>query len=426
MMADSYDLKRLLMVPVRRWRTVVAVALVPTLIVGVLVMVVAPATYSSTATLLVAYDKPSAIVQDPGKVSDYLASLPGSPLAAYQALLANPAFVRGIWTDLGLDQSPWKVDSSRGRTIVRLVGIPDANLINIVASFEDAVKGAEIADAFAQHFAEWTNGLIKTQPPEVMTEVPRQFRVASEALQASEKALGSTRAKQGGVEELTAIRNGLVADEAMYRSELTKLGVQRDANRAVLANKQTAVAQEVMVLTTSKSIVNDPALMAIAQAQLGLSAEQTASLIMRTEEMNPVWENLRKDIVSLQVDIASAEKLKAVYEAAVRSIERRLAEVSAQLEVRKAAIAEAERTVSLAQRQYDLAVGTYESVMKVSENAVPPIRVVLDATPADHADGGRALKVAFALVASLLLGLVWAFTADVLMSPRRRADTIGA
>jgi uncharacterized protein involved in exopolysaccharide biosynthesis len=78
MMADSYDLKRLLMVPVRRWRTVVAVALVPTLIVGVLVMVVAPATYSSTATLLVAYDKPSAIVQDPGKVSDYLASLPGS------------------------------------------------------------------------------------------------------------------------------------------------------------------------------------------------------------------------------------------------------------------------------------------------------------------------------------------------------------
>jgi uncharacterized protein involved in exopolysaccharide biosynthesis len=147
---------------------------------------------------------------------------------------------------------------------------------------------------------------------------------------------------------------------------------------------------------------------------------------MRTEEMNPVWENLRKDIVSLEVDIASAEKLKAVYEAAVRSIERRLAEVSAQLEVRKAAIAEAERTVSLAQRQYDLAVGTYESVMKVSENAVPPIRVVLDATPADHVDGGRALKVAFALVASLLLGLVWAFTADVLMSPRRRADTIGA
>jgi hypothetical protein len=131
---------------------------------------------------------------------------------------------------------------------VRLVGIPDANLINVVVSFEDAVKGAAIANAFAQHFAEWTNGLIKTQPAEVMTEVPRQFRVASEALQASEKALGSTRAKQGGVEELTAIRNGLVADEAMYRSELTKLGVQRDANRAVLANKQTAVAQEVMVL----------------------------------------------------------------------------------------------------------------------------------------------------------------------------------
>lgn len=41
MMANSYDLKRLLMVPVHRWRTVVAVTLIPTLIVGALVIIVA-------------------------------------------------------------------------------------------------------------------------------------------------------------------------------------------------------------------------------------------------------------------------------------------------------------------------------------------------------------------------------------------------
>jgi hypothetical protein len=373
----------------------------------------------------VAYDKPSAIVQDPGKVSDYLAGLPGSPLAAYQALLANPAFVRGIWADLGLDRSPWKVDSSRVHTIVRLVGIPDANLINVLVSFRDAAKSADIANAFAQGFAEWTNGLIKTQPAEVMTEVPRQFRAATEALQASEKALGSIRAKQGGVEELTAIQKGLIADESAYRSTLTSLVVQRDANRAILVNKQVALAHEPAVLITNKSIINDPALMAIAQSQSGLSAEQAASLVMRSEETNPVWESLRRDVVGLQVEIANAEKLKVIYEAAVKSIEDKLAEVSAQLEERKAAIAEAERAVSLTQRQYDLAVGTYESVMKVSENAVPPIRIVLNATPADHADEGRALKVAFAFLASLLLGIAWAYIADSLTSPRNPVDTAG-
>ena len=426
MMADSYDVKRLLMVPVRLWRTVVAVSLIPTLIVGVLVMLVAPRTYSCTATLLVAYDKPSAIVQDPGKISDYLASLPGSPLAAYQALLANPAFVRGIWTDLGLDHSPWNVDSSRAGTIVRLAEIPDANLINVVVSFTDATKSAEIANAFAQGFAEWTNGLIKTQPAEVMTEVPRQFRDATEALQASEKALGDIRAKQGGVDELTAVQKGLIEDEVTYRSKLAQVGVQSDTDRAILANKQVALAHEPTVLTTSKSILNDPALMAIAQSQSGLSAEQVASLVMRSEETNPVWEKLRKDIVGLQVDIASAAKLKVIYEAAVQSIEKKLAEISTQLEGRKEAIAEAERAVSSTQRQYDLAVGTYESVMNVSENAVPPIRVVLNATPADHADGDRTLKVAFAFLASLLLGIVWAYIADVLASPRSPADTAGA
>jgi uncharacterized protein involved in exopolysaccharide biosynthesis len=126
------------------------------------------------------------------------------------------------------------------------------------------------------------------------------------------------------------------------------------------------------------------------------------------------------------VDIANAEKLKVIYEAAVQSIEKKLAETSAQLEERKAAIAEAERSVSLTQRQYDLAVGTYESVMKVSENVVPPIRIVLDATPADHADGDRTLKVAFAFLASLMLGMVWVYTADVLTSPRSPADAAGA
>jgi len=120
------------------------------------------------------------------------------------------------------------------------------------------------------------------------------------------------------------------------------------------------------------------------------------------------------------------EKLKVIYEAAVQSIEKKLAEISTQLEGRKEAIAEAERAVSSTQRQYDLAVGTYESVIKVSENAVPPIRVVLNATPADHADGDRTLKVAFAFLASLLLGIVWAYIADVLASPRSPADTAGA
>ncbi|HWQ21441.1 MAG TPA: hypothetical protein VN478_01785 [Clostridia bacterium] len=424
-MADSYDVKRLLMVPVRRWRAVVAVALIPTLIVGVLVMLVAPRRYSCTATLLVAYEKPSAVVQDAGKISDYLASLPGSPLAAYQALLANPAFVRGIWGELGLDKSPWKADSSRVRGIVRLVEVPNANLINVVVSFTDATKAAEIANAFAQGFAEWTNGLIKTQPAEVVAEVPRQFHAAAKTLQASEKALGSIRAQQGGVEELTAMQSGLIADEAAYRSALTNLQVQRDMNGAILANKQVALAHEPTVLVTRKSIINDPALMAIAESQSGLSAEQLASLVMRSEEMNPVWESLRKDIVSLQVDIASAEKYRVIYEAAVQGIEKKLAETSAQLEDRKAAVVEAERAVSLAQRQYDLAVATYESVINVSENAVPPIRVVLNATPADHADGDRTLKVAFAFLASLLLGVVCAYVADAMTPPRSPGDKAG-
>jgi capsular polysaccharide biosynthesis protein len=266
-MEDELTLMDMLKVLARRWKLIVAVTLIPTIVVaGVLLVAIKP-TFTSTATVMVSQQ--SVVPQDVSPLPTLTANQPVATVATYVNLAQDPSLYGRVIQQLQLSGET----ASTLAQAVKVTSTTDTNIITINVKLGDKDLAAAVANAVAEQLVEGAKGL-------------------------------------------------MVAEQlSSYRAYLLPVSVDIQAQQTALAAKRAALVGVPKVLTTTDSIVNDQTLLDVAKATSNQSVLDLAGLSMVSQQVNPLWQSLTSDISSISADIATKTGLKALCERTIAQLE---------------------------------------------------------------------------------------------------------
>lgn len=272
-MEDELTLMDLFKVLARRWKLIVAVTLIPTIVVaGVLLVAIKP-TFTSTATVVVpqqsVVSQQSVVPQGLGPLATLMANRPVATVATYVSLAQDPGLYRRVIEQLQLSGET----ASTLAQAVKVTSVTDTNIITIDVKLGDKDLAAAVANAVAEQLVVGAKGI-------------------------------------------------LVAEQlSNFRPYLRAMVVDIQAQQTALAAKRTALVGVPKVLTTKQSIVNDQTLLDVAKATSNQSVLDLAGLSMVSQEVNPLWESLTSDVSSISADITTKTGLKALCERTIAQLE---------------------------------------------------------------------------------------------------------
>ncbi|MHB8107508.1 MAG: Wzz/FepE/Etk N-terminal domain-containing protein [Candidatus Cryosericum sp.] len=419
-MEDELSLMDVIRVLARRWKLIVAVTLIPTIVVAGALLVFVKPTYTSTAVVMVSESKATINVTSADQLTDPLMNLPRASVVAYQNLAKDPALAQEVINKVGLATEPWSMTVRKLTSAVKVTSVANSGLIQIDVSLADPAKAATAANAFAAGLVARGESISKTSMPSTTQQgLEDSYNTTKSALQAVEQQLAALYSKPASVTELMTTRDTVLGQLNSYRAQVQTLTTQIQAQQLSLATKQSALAGTHQYLTTIKSITNDQTLLDVAKATSGQSVLDLAKLSMTSQEINPVWQSLTIDVTALTTDIAYKVNLKALYEKTIPGLESRVLDLNKRVDVENGTITETQRRKDLLTAEFDSATSNYVSSLKLQSNPLPPVSVVQQAIPAEEKDaGGRSAKVAVTLVAALLLSILLAFLIDYVQTAR--------
>jgi capsular polysaccharide biosynthesis protein len=418
-MEDELTLMDVFKVLARRWKLIVAVTLIPTILVaGVLLFTVQP-TFTSTAVVMVSESKATVTVTNPDQLADPLVNLPKASVVAYQSLARDPSLSLEVIDKAGLTGEPYNMTVRKLAEAVKISSVKDSGLIQIDVTLGDKDKAALAANALAEGLVARGESISKTSLPAAQQGLRDTYDSAKSALQAVEQQLAALYSKRDSVTELTNVRDTILGQVNSYRAQVQTLTTEIRAQQLSLSTKQSALASTHQYLTTTKSIADDQTLLDVAKATSGQSVLDLARLNMTSQQINPVWQSLTSDVTGLTTDIAYKTSLKALYEKTIPGLESRVLDLNQRIDAENKTITSTQRSKNLLAAEFDLATTNYVSSLKLEGNPLPPVRLVQRAIPADEKDaGGRAVRLAVTLVAALMLGILLAFLIDYIQTAR--------
>jgi capsular polysaccharide biosynthesis protein len=419
-MEDELMLMDVLKVLARRWKLIVTVTLIPTIVVAGLLLFAIKPTFTSTAIVMVSDTTVTVALQNLGQLADPVVTLPTASVMAYQTLARDPALSQEVIDKAGLAGGAWNMSVRTLESAVKISSIMGSGLIQIDVTLSDRDKAALAANALADGLVARGESISKTPMPTAQQGLKESYDAAKSALQEVEQQLAALYSKQDSVTELTSVRDTVARQLNTYRAQVQTLETDIRALQLNLATKQSALAGIHQYLTTTKSIADDQTLLDVAKATSGQSVLDLARLNMTSQEINPVWQSLTSDVIGLKTDIAYQTSLKSLYEKTIPGLESRVLDLNQRIDAENKTITSTQRSKDLLDAKFSLATTNYVSSLKYVEgNPLPPVRVVQRAVAADEKTaGGRSVKVAVTLVAALLLGILLAFLVDYIQSAR--------
>ena len=281
-MEDELTLMDVFKVLARRWKLIVAVTLVPTIVVAGVLLFVAKPTYTSTVTVLVAQQsvvpqglgqldtsQHSVFPQGLGPLAILVANQPVATIETYVSLAQDPSLYRRVIQQLQLSGET----ASSLAQAVKITSAKDTNIITINVKLGDKNLAAAVANAVAEQLVERAKGILVAEQ------------------------LSNTRAY------------------------LRPLSVDIQAQQTALVAKRAALVGVPKVLTTMQSIVNNQTLLDVAKATSNQSVLDLAGLSMVSQEVNPLWESLSSDVSTISADITAKTGLKTLCEQTIAQLE---------------------------------------------------------------------------------------------------------
>jgi capsular polysaccharide biosynthesis protein len=305
---DEVALIDILRVLARRWKLIVAVVLVPTVLVTGCLLAFKKPMYTSTAMVLVSGQRPTVSLQSPDEVTNPLANVASASVVAYRNLARDPGLAQDVINQLGLAGEPFHMTTSLLNEAVSVSVVSDSSLVQIAAKMADRDKAAAVANAVAEGLVARGESIGGSLPSAGDRFLKAAYESAYESAQASlaakEAELAVLLGKRDSVSELTSVRDMVASELLSYRKQVQTLGTEIAALRLNLAARQSALLGTPQFLTTTKSITDDQTLLDVAQAVSGQSTLDLARLSMTSQEINPVWQSLSGDVTELAASIA--------------------------------------------------------------------------------------------------------------------------
>jgi uncharacterized protein involved in exopolysaccharide biosynthesis len=376
------------------------------------------------------------------------------PSGFVAAVRAVPAAIRGALLKSGLIDAPG--DQRAGIVSGLLSGLNvapalNSNFITISYRGENPVEAARIVNAFTKVYLDRRLSLVKRPGLESFYE--QQIVRARTEVQQIESELNVTKGRTGVVSGDEQLRLAL---EELSRLDASIRDVQsvREETEQRMAALQKRIESQPDSVVSSRLMQRSPELAALDRRRLELEAERAVELNRFSESSAPIQELDRsiarikeamakepqtvvnsESVVpnairaTLQTDLFRAESDHAAAEARERALVSRRAAVAAEvrrLDQDSVTVRRLSEAATVASRTYDTYMRQKEEARMSAETdtGVTNVQVVSAATPPTRPLYPRLLEVIIGATLGLILGVGWAFLAEIFSQTLDRRDDV--
>lgn len=402
-----------------KWKWLILVGTLAVAAIALAVRLGGGRTYEATATLLIAESKV------PRPEGGEGAGKPGISPETFEAMIKSQTLALQAIQQFGLDKEPFAMTPIRFLTsIVSIQPKRGTNLLILTAILPDPKLAADVANFVAQKAVELNARLNQTDTVSTKEFVQHQRDQARQMMETTQAALVEFK-RNANLESLRTQQRILLATKErlaeLYSDFTIKLkGLQSE----VVALKRAFTKQE-QLLTVTKSIFSDPAMLAAAQDRGPMDVKALSSVQLKSQEINGVYQALQANLIDQEASLASLEGRRQDVEQKISDneanlilIERKIADADARLE-------ELTRNHSLAKASYELFAKKFDEASLSVASRVTELKIVDPAIVPTRPISRKIIQsVATVGAAALMACVMLAFFLEYLQSVKRRYETI--
>jgi len=411
-MEDEIDLREYVMVLLRHWKMIGALAIMAAVVAGG-VSLLLPPTYEATALVSVAQPRYTLRLEG-------VPQGPPIPVKAYPDLALSDGVLSRVFSEVR-DGLPSRVDTlSEFRRILKASPAPDPSVLRLTVRDTDPGRAAKIANAWANVFTAGA-GRLYGQDAANLANYEEQLATARTNLDTAEQALAAFQASN----QVAILQAQLESKQAILTNYLNRrhqLDLLIQDAQDLLTRLETldpgapsGLTDDLMVLSLSVRMFGNQTISGEFQMdqpavplQVQIVSGQSLSGKTTAEQVA-----LLKDLLdTLQARVVDAQVRVEALEPEILELQGRLGEA----QTRENQLA---RALDLAETQYKTMANIVQEARVATQDSANIVQIASEATvPTERAGPRRTLNTALGGALGILVGVFAAFVGEWWRAPR--------
>ncbi|MDD5558612.1 Wzz/FepE/Etk N-terminal domain-containing protein [Candidatus Methylomirabilis sp.] len=398
-----------------KWKFLIVVGTLAAVVIAFAVSVRAPITYEATAILLITESKvprPEAGAGAPQSVV--------SP-EVFEATIKSQALALQAIQQFGLDKKPFSVTPTEFlNDVVSVKPRRGTNLLTLTAVLPDPKLAADVVNFVAQKAVELNANLNQIDTVSTKEYIQQQRDKADQTMETAQAALVEFK-RTANLESLQTEQRILLAEKEKLAQRYSDLTFKLKSLQSQVAALKQALTKQEQLITVTKSIFSDPAMLAATQDRGPMDVKTLSSIQVKDQAINEVYQMLQSNLIAQEANLASAESERqdtvqkiSDNEAKLISISRKIADADARLE-------ELDRTYRLTRASYELFAKRFDEASLSVASRVTELKLI---APAGLPTVPRSRNVirngVLAGTVALMTCIILAFSLENLQETKRR------
>ena len=329
-------------------------------------------TYAADAALVISRSK----IGEGQMLTDTLST------ANFRPLIESRAVASQVVRETRLDEAPYWVSPSRFfGDVIEIEEVRNSSVLLVHGRLDNPVLVADIVNRVADLGADTARRVSQQEAVQARNDIKLQLDEAKTRLDGATAKLDDARRSA----QLELVKKDVDA-ELEQRGALLDLLINVEAEKARLARAEQELKARPRVDTVTRSIDGDPAMMEAARNAQGKPPD-LLTLQMKNEAINPVYQELDKQVAESRTRLAALERQKTQMTA--RNLDNpRLARLG-EMYAKESQISRLEMERDLAKKSYEQVANSYESARLLVAGRSSGLQILTRALPPDKPESRK-------------------------------------
>jgi uncharacterized protein involved in exopolysaccharide biosynthesis len=404
---QEVELRNYINVLVKRKKLIIGITLVAVLVSGILSYFILPPVYEASGSLLVNPKGASVNITSLEDLLSPLSYLPQISVSTYSVIIKSKDIEKKVFDELNLSSPPYNFTLSGLDSMINVINPANTTLIKVSVQYKDPDLAQKIAKEILNETLLYITDLNTTQFQSSKSQLEGQFLSAKKELENTQKALADFNSQKDNLDSLNRERSSYVNALNSYLSDLLLLNSEIAQYENQLSSARVELKKESKYLTLEKSIIDDPLLSQLAQQLVNENIIYLSGLKVNSEEINPVYEDLRSKEEEFNITISGLKAKKTSLENLTKTAQEKIHQLDEAINSKQLELNDLNRKVDMAQTYYSTISSNYlqSSFMPLSPVTISEEPVL----PEKPVKPNKLLNVAVAGVAALFFSILLAF-----------------
>ena len=339
---EEIDLRDYIRMVRREWKIILAVPLVAC-IVSAVISFRLPKIYSASSLLGILE---TVVTVEGGGIQRF-----GLKADFYKTLATDGRVAQEIIEKLRLNQPP---DDLTVGGLIGMVSVkvePEASILKITVEANSPGRAKAIADAMAEKMVEINRDLLSAQAGKSKGFFGDQVRGAKAKMEKAEEELLSFR-KKANLSVLRQRVNNLLTQRGEFEVQFGDLVAKIETEETALREVSRHFESQEKTFKLSKSLSDDPVFREMMAKIIGKDLTGPPGLKMESEEVDPLYQSLQKQLTDTTINLSVLKKGKSVLEKRITENEIELSRLQKELDDKEAELTRLERAVNISREEY--------------------------------------------------------------------------